>query len=48
MTYLDGCYGLLALVAFVALLVWAAVATARHDRKQELDAYERLIGGGWG
>lgn len=48
MRYLDGNLGLACLVVFVAILVWAAVATRRHDRRQELDAYERMVGGGWG
>lgn len=38
-------------VAFVALLalvgLWDA-AVRRHDRRQELDVYERMRGGGWG
>lgn len=45
---IDGLPGLLFLLAFLALLVWAAVATRRYDRRQELDAYERMVGGGWG
>lgn len=55
MRYLDGDLGLLALVVFGGLLVWAAVATRRHDRQQELDAYaaldpmndDRLTGAPW-
>ena len=35
-------------LAFFTLFAWCAVATRRHDRRQEIDAYERMVGGGWG
>lgn len=35
----------LALFASVALF---DVVRRRHDRKAELDAYERMVSGGWG
>lgn len=45
---IDGLPGLLFLLAFFAILIGCAVTTKRHDRQQELDAYERMVGGGWG
>lgn len=45
---MNGVVGLAFWLAFAALLVWAAIATRRHDRKAELDVYERARGGGWG
>lgn len=34
--------------ALFAVVAWWDHTARRHDRQQELDAYERLIGGGWG
>lgn len=45
---MNGVVGLAFWLAFAGLFVWCAVATRRHDRKAELDAYERARGGGWG
>lgn len=45
---IDGIPGLLFWFAFFALFAACAIATKRHDREQELDAYERMVGGGWG
>ena len=45
---MNGVVGLALWLAFYGLFVWCAVATRRHDRKAELDAYERVRGGGWG
>lgn len=45
---IGGAAGAAFWLAFFAVLVWAAVATRRHDRQQELDAYERAVGGSWG
>ena len=44
---MNGVWGLVFWLAFVGLFVACAVATRRHDRRQELDAYERVIGGSW-
>lgn len=45
---MNGVAGIAFWLAFAGLFVWCAVATRRHDRKAELDAYERMRGGGWG
>lgn len=45
---IGGAAGAILWLAFAGLFVWCAIATRRHDRKAELDAYERAIGGGWG
>ena len=45
---IGGAAGAVFWLAFFGLFVWCAVKTKRHDRRQELDAYERAIGGGWG
>lgn len=45
---MNGLVGALFWLAFFAILAACAVATRRHDRRQELDVYERMIGGGWG
>lgn len=45
---MNGVVGLAFWLAFAGLFVWCAVATRRRDRKAELDAIERMRGGGWG
>lgn len=45
---IGGALGALFWLVFFGILVGCAVATRRHDRRQELDVYERMIGGGWG
>lgn len=52
---IDGLAGAIFWLTFFGVLVWAAVATRRHDRQQELDAYaaldpmndDRLTGAPW-
>lgn len=39
---MNGVWGLLFWLGFFALLVWAAVTTRRHDRRQELDVYRQV------
>jgi hypothetical protein len=43
----NGVVGLAFWLAFAGLFAWCAVATRRHDRRQELDAYERMNGAPW-
>ena len=45
---IGGAAGAIFWLAFIGLFAWCAVATRRHDREAELDAYERMHGGGWG
>lgn len=45
---IGGAAGAVFWLAFFGTCIGTWVAMRRHDRKQELDAYERLIGGGWG
>lgn len=44
---IGGGWGLAFWLAFFAIFAWCAVATRRHDRQQELDAYERMNGAPW-
>lgn len=48
MRYLDGVPGAAFLVGFALLFLWSLVATRSEQKRQELDAYERAIGGSWG
>lgn len=45
---LDGVPGAAFLVGFALLFLWSLVRTSSEQKRQELDAYERAIGGGWG
>lgn len=45
---MNGVVGLAFWLAFFGILIASAVITRRHDRKTELDVYERMRGGGWG
>lgn len=45
---IGGALGAVLWLAFFGLFAWCAVATRRHDREAELDAYERMVGGSWG
>lgn len=44
---MNGGWGLLFWVVFFGIFIGCAVATRRHDRRQELDAYERMNGAPW-
>lgn len=45
---IGGAAGAVFWVVFFGIFIGCAIATRRHDRRQELDAYERMVGGGWG
>lgn len=43
----NGVWGFLFWALFFGLFIGCAIATRRHDRRQELDAYERMNGAPW-
>lgn len=45
---MSGVAGFAFLTAFALLFAWSLVATRAEQRREELDAYERAVGGGWG
>lgn len=45
---IDNGWGLVFWLAFGVVVVGSWVWHIRAERKAELDAYERAIGGGWG
>lgn len=46
--YLDGAAGAAFLAAFLLIFTWSLVRTKSEQKRQELDAYERMVGGSWG
>jgi hypothetical protein len=44
---IGGAAGAVFWLVFFGILVGCAVATRRHDRRAELDVYERMNGAPW-